>query len=427
MKIFCTSIITICLAGLALSLSGQDRVSRHFVIAQKSDACEALFSFAPDSFTSHPFYYHFTDLSTGNTNTWHWDFGDGSSSTEKSPSHQYAEGGTYTVCLKVSNDSDTANCNDLLCKEISTLDYFSLGGLVYAGEYPINNPENAGDTGVASLYRIINSQIVFVEDHLFNEYGYYWFGYLFPGQYMIKIGLTEGSANFNKYFTTYFGDQISWTKADILDISDANLYAEDIHLEPVRVMQNGPGIIRGYVKFEQGDLYTLPPVSQTTVILADNDQRPLIFTRPNAAGYFEFKNIPYDSYFLTADATGKPASTVMVILSQSTPVAEGINLTVFGSNTNFIAEREEQGFFISRIYPNPVDENLCLTVHSGSKTAASIGITDISGKIHRELTVRFETGTNQITIPVNSLPKGIYFLSMQPQGIYLPVTVKFIK
>jgi hypothetical protein len=45
----------------------------------------------------------FTDLSTYEPTTWQWDFGDGSSSMEASPHHEYASEGTYQVCLVVSN------------------------------------------------------------------------------------------------------------------------------------------------------------------------------------------------------------------------------------------------------------------------------------------------------------------------------------
>ncbi|MEO5906452.1 MAG: PKD domain-containing protein, partial [Saprospiraceae bacterium] len=45
--------------------------------------------------------YHFFNNSTGTTDhtTYFWEFGDGSSSTEENPEHQYEEDGTYIVCL----------------------------------------------------------------------------------------------------------------------------------------------------------------------------------------------------------------------------------------------------------------------------------------------------------------------------------------
>jgi hypothetical protein len=44
----------------------------------------------------------FKDLSTGKINSWHWDFGDGESSTEPNPLHEYKAPGHYTVVLDVA-------------------------------------------------------------------------------------------------------------------------------------------------------------------------------------------------------------------------------------------------------------------------------------------------------------------------------------
>lgn len=50
-----------------------------------------------------------------NTSTYHWDFGDSSSSTQQHPSHNYAANGTYTISLVTTN-----NCgNDTLSKIVT--------------------------------------------------------------------------------------------------------------------------------------------------------------------------------------------------------------------------------------------------------------------------------------------------------------------
>jgi PKD repeat protein len=43
----------------------------------------------------------FRDETTGQATSWKWDFGDGTSSTEQNPIHQYAKGADYTVTLEV--------------------------------------------------------------------------------------------------------------------------------------------------------------------------------------------------------------------------------------------------------------------------------------------------------------------------------------
>jgi beta propeller repeat protein len=50
-----------------------------------------------------PLKVTFTETSKGSPTSWKWDFGDGKSSTEKSPTHTYSAAGTYTVKLTSTN------------------------------------------------------------------------------------------------------------------------------------------------------------------------------------------------------------------------------------------------------------------------------------------------------------------------------------
>jgi hypothetical protein len=54
------------------------------------------------------------DLSTGSPTSWLWSFADGSTSTDPTPQHTYAEAGTYTVTLKVTNaDGSSTKSRDV--------------------------------------------------------------------------------------------------------------------------------------------------------------------------------------------------------------------------------------------------------------------------------------------------------------------------
>ncbi len=59
----------------------------------------------------------FTDQST-NASTWAWTFGDGGTSTTQSPTHTYANAGTYLVCLTVNAG---ANCEQTLCDSVTVV------------------------------------------------------------------------------------------------------------------------------------------------------------------------------------------------------------------------------------------------------------------------------------------------------------------
>ena len=67
----------------------------------------ANFTATPVNGTS-PLAVTFTDTSTGSVTSWHWDFGDGTSSTNQHPSHTYTTAGTYTVALTVTGDGGSA-------------------------------------------------------------------------------------------------------------------------------------------------------------------------------------------------------------------------------------------------------------------------------------------------------------------------------
>ena len=60
----------------------------------------------------------FDNVSTipeGGSPTWEWDFGDGGTSTDESPSHTFATAGTYSVRLVGVND---LSCNDTALYEV---------------------------------------------------------------------------------------------------------------------------------------------------------------------------------------------------------------------------------------------------------------------------------------------------------------------
>lgn len=50
-----------------------------------------------------PLTVRFTDTSTGGAAAWHWEFGDGATSIEQHPVHEYRDAGTYTVSLAVQD------------------------------------------------------------------------------------------------------------------------------------------------------------------------------------------------------------------------------------------------------------------------------------------------------------------------------------
>jgi len=69
----------------------------------QEESLDAEFSGDPTSGDA-PLTVNFTDESTGNIIEWSWDFGDGGSSMDQNPTHQYTQPGTYTVTLSIVDD-----------------------------------------------------------------------------------------------------------------------------------------------------------------------------------------------------------------------------------------------------------------------------------------------------------------------------------
>jgi PKD repeat protein len=71
-----------------------------------ADQFVADFSAAPANGKA-PLKVTFTDQSVGIVSSWHWDFGDGKTSTKQSPSYTYKRPGSYTVTLTVTGSNGT--------------------------------------------------------------------------------------------------------------------------------------------------------------------------------------------------------------------------------------------------------------------------------------------------------------------------------
>jgi PKD repeat protein len=81
-----------------------------------------------------PMPIQFQDLSTGDFDTWAWDFGDGGTSTEPSPMHEYTTTDTFTVSLTVSGlgGIDTMTKTDYIIMGEPVVAEFS-ASVVYGG------------------------------------------------------------------------------------------------------------------------------------------------------------------------------------------------------------------------------------------------------------------------------------------------------
>jgi PKD repeat protein len=87
-----------------------------------------------------PFTVNFTDRSTGQIDTWSWDFGDGSPvSNEQNPSHEYGVAGDYTVTLTVTGPggTDAFTATNFINAQLPPPPYAEFSGNPTVGEVPL--------------------------------------------------------------------------------------------------------------------------------------------------------------------------------------------------------------------------------------------------------------------------------------------------
>jgi len=136
--------------------------------------CSALFTYLANpitsspisSFTSNvssgniPFTVQFTDTSTNSPTSWSWDFGDGSTSTLRNPSHVFITTGTFTVTLVSTNgmgsssayqQNITANGRVVVVKPSSKFNTLSVNFRDNSTNSPSSWSWNFGDGTSSSL------------------------------------------------------------------------------------------------------------------------------------------------------------------------------------------------------------------------------------------------------------------------------------
>ncbi|MGA3015404.1 MAG: PKD domain-containing protein, partial [Bacteroidales bacterium] len=317
-----------------------------------NEQCRAAFSAVLDSNNrAQQNTFVFADLSYGDHNKWNWTFGDGASSSEKNPVHQYTTDGTFKVELTITKmDSSGAwDCFDSISSFIKTSSYYNIGGLLFAGKFPINNPHDSKDTGIVYLYRAHNKWIVPVDSNRFTYMGYYTFLHVLEGNYIIKAELSEGSSHFKEYLPTYNASQFKWQTTSPFSIENT-IFDNDIYMIAGNDSLSGSARISGSVIFN-ADTSLLP---NTEVLLLNDDLVPIKATFSDASGNFEFLALPFGTYNLYPEVTGKYAKVLQVSVDTSNPDAAELQLEVFEHEvTGINSYNNKSEFIFGRIYPNP--------------------------------------------------------------------------
>ncbi len=207
----------------------------------------ADFTYSADP--ANPLKYYFYDLSAGGSeiSNWHWHFGDGSTSSNQNPVHTYDTSGTYQACLQIIANG----CSDTICKfiDVSPGTDTIISGMIYAGGNPV-------ETGTVQLFDAsLDSAQVPVQTVSIDS-GYYIFNHVAENDY--KIRAIPGTGYMDDYENTYYGDELNWTDASIIELYD-NLININIHLVAKDTNSCTPDFTANNTHPCEGDTITFTP------------------------------------------------------------------------------------------------------------------------------------------------------------------------
>ncbi|MBR9861668.1 PKD domain-containing protein [bacterium] len=80
------------------------------------DLCQASFYVGVDTSTAYTLYLIENSTGVNSGTQYYWDFGDGSTSTSRTPTHSYSSFGAYRICLTIWDSS--RNCSSTFCDSI---------------------------------------------------------------------------------------------------------------------------------------------------------------------------------------------------------------------------------------------------------------------------------------------------------------------
>jgi len=406
-----------------------DTISKIVDVQVQMPECLANFTMHPDSGVNVPNLYHFYDASENSPEAWLWDFGDGQTSLAKNPTHQYETSGNYEVSLTVTKYNPWGeDCSDTKTIAMQTPAYFHIGGFIYAGNFPINNPEPTGDTAIVYLYRYHdNKHVENIDTSVVVENGYFHALFLLEDSYMIKFRLTDGSTNAATYFPTYFGDEVKWLDAPVLSLADSSHYSVNVHLTEIPERETGIGIIAGSV-MHHSNADTQVPAGDSEILIYNSSGQAIGYVHSSEDGEFGFENLAFGTYTLYAESTGLFTDPITVTLSEANPAQFDVEIELFNTDITSVADLNNNTVTHFRVFPNPVYDILNLSFNEKIDKELTYRIYDYSGReiIGAEINSNIGSSGNE-KIDVSRLAKGIYFIHVYSMDREFSETLKFVR
>ena len=247
------------------------------------------------------------------------------------------------------------------------------------------------------------------------------------GKYLIKAALNPGHPDYDTYMPTYYGDVLYWADASSVTVPPS-LY--QVHINMVKGSNpGGPGFIGGHVL--QGANKTEgegEPMTGINILLLDLNDNPVAHTSSNSEGYFEFPSVPLGTIKVYAEIWGKTTQSSAVTLDENNPKIENIQIAV---NENSITTNLIRMLNLFRplikIYPNPVTNAAKLEINSVNNDFIEMKVINPVGQILYNEGISVNAGTNTISLKMDNLMQGLYFIELKSSSGKINSTEKLLK
>lgn len=334
--------------------------------------------------------------------SYNWVFGNGATATGRVVTHNFTPG-TYNVCLYLTGPN---GCSDTVCQSVT------VGASTYMVNGTISGPVSSQNNTVeVILYQLPSwagvDTVIAYPDSMTGGYVYY-FNPVISGQYAILAQLANGSSQYSLFLPTYFGNTGAWQTATALNIGpNTPTPPYNISMISMPIMPAGPGniggtILRGNWRVTSGVL------KNVRVQLRNNNGQIVRNILTDVNGTFNFTGLPLGSYSVMVDWGGRAMTPYAVTLSNSQSSVNNLFVTVNqGSITTGI---QENNSVVSRIYPNPVMNQLNIELESTSDEVWTFQIHDMSGRTIAEQVETVSAGNTTVVVSAEQWSKGVYLL-----------------
>jgi PKD repeat protein len=317
--------------------------------------------------------------SSGNGETYFWEFSDGSTSTSQNPNFTFIEDGL--LCLTVVNDSlcEAVFCDSVIvsCNLASGFSYTDNGN----GNYSFANTSSGGFDAFSWSFGDGYTSSAMNPNHTFAS----------NGIYTVVLAIADSIGGCMDYFTSTIN--VVGVSNPLLCNAGFSVYTDSIS-NGVNVVNSSTGSNLTYFwDFGDGNTSTQAYPSYTY----------------STAGPFEL--------CLTVSSDSLCTSTYCDSIGAGGVVLKGGGFTINVIQPVVTAINENVELISDlMIYPNPFQNNVTISLDLLKETQVNVSVTDLLGNVIAIIANREMNGTNKLQWNAEGVSGGIYLLNVRTEN-----------